>query len=180
MKQTFRFSGTGGQGLITAGIILAEAALLDGKMAIQSQSYGPEARGGSSKAEVIISDEAIHFGRVMHPGTLLVMSQEAADKYSADCTPDSLIITDSLFVENVPVSAHRVDLPITRTAVSTCGKALFANIVALGAVAALTNCVSVESLTKAVLDHVPKGTEDANKKALAAGIALAKGVAKAA
>ena len=180
MKQTFRFSGTGGQGLITAGIILAEAALLDRKMAIQSQSYGPEARGGSSKAEVIISDEAIHFGRVMHPETLLVMSQEAADKYSADCTPDSLIITDSLFVENVPVSAHRVDLPITRTAVSTCGKALFANIVALGAVAALTNCVSVESLTKAVLDRVPKGTEDANKKALAAGIALAKGVAKAA
>ncbi|MBQ4152533.1 MAG: 2-oxoacid:acceptor oxidoreductase family protein [Schwartzia sp.] len=180
MKQTFRFSGTGGQGLITAGIILAEAALLDGKMAIQSQSYGPEARGGSSKAEVIISDEAIHFGRVMHPETLLVMSQEAADKYSADCTPDSLIITDSLFVENVPVSAHRVDLPITRTAVSTCGKALFANIVALGAVAALTNCVSIESLTKAVLDRVPKGTEDANKKALAAGIALANGVAKAA
>ena len=180
MKQTFRFSGTGGQGLITAGIILAEAALLDGKMAIQSQSYGPEARGGSSKAEVIISDEAIHFGRVMHPETLLVMSQEAADKYSADCTPDSLIITDSLFVENIPESAHRVDLPITRTAVSTCGKALFANIVALGAVAALTNCVSVESLTKAVLDRVPKGTEDANKKALAAGIALAKGVAKAA
>lgn len=180
MKQTFRFSGTGGQGLITAGIILAEAALLDGKMAIQSQSYGPEARGGSSKAEVIISDEAIHFGRVMHPETLLVMSQEAADKYSADCTPDSLIITDSLFVENVPVSAHRVDLPITRTAVSTCGKALFANIVALGAVAALTNCVSVESLTKAVLDRVPKGTEDANKKALAAGIALANNVAKAA
>lgn len=180
MKQTFRFSGTGGQGLITAGIILAEAALLDGKMAIQSQSYGPEARGGSSKAEVIISDEAIHFGRVMHPETLLVMSQEAADKYSADCTPDSLIITDSLFVEIVPVSAHRVDLPITRTAVSTCGKALFANIVALGAVAALTNCVSVESLTKAVLDRVPKGTEDANKKALAAGFALAKGVAKAA
>ena len=180
MKQTFRFSGTGGQGLITAGIILAEAALLDGKMAIQSQSYGPEARGGSSKAEVIISDEAIHFGRVMHPETLLVMSQEAADKYSTDCTPDSLIITDSLFVENVPVSAHRVDLPITRTAVSTCGKALFANIVALGAVAALTNCVSVESLTKAVLDRVPKGTEDANKKALAAGIALANSVAKAA
>lgn len=180
MKQTFRFSGTGGQGLITAGIILAEAALLDGKMAIQSQSYGPEARGGSSKAEVIISDEAIHFGRVMHPETLLVMSQEAADKYSADCTPDSLIITDSLFVENVPVNAHRVDLPITRTAVSTCGKALFANIVALGAVAALTNCVSIESLTKAVLDRVPKGTEDANKKALAAGFKLAQSSKKAA
>ena len=166
MKQTFRFSGTGGQGLITAGIILAEAALLDGKMAIQSQSYGPEARGGSSKAEVIISDADIHFGRVMHPETLLVMSQEAADKYSADCNADSLIITDSLFVENIPVSAHRVDLPITRTAVSTCGKALFANIVALGAVAALTNCVSVESLTKAVLDPYRRERRMPTKKPL--------------
>ena len=64
MKQELRLSGTGGQGLITAGIILAEAALLDGKLAIQSQSYGPEARGGASKAEVIISDEAIHFPKV--------------------------------------------------------------------------------------------------------------------
>ena len=79
MKHEFRFSGTGGQGLITAGIILAEAALLDGKLAIQSQSYGPEARGGSSKAEVIVSDETIHFPRVTHPNVLLVMSQEAAN-----------------------------------------------------------------------------------------------------
>lgn len=173
MKQTFRFSGTGGQGLITAGIILAEAALLDGKMAIQSQSYGPEARGGSSKAEVILSDDSIHFGRVMHPETLLVMSQEAANKYAVDCTSDSLVITDSLFVQDVPVNAHRIDLPITRTATKVCGKALFANIVALGAVAALTGCVSIESLTKAVLDRVPKGTEEANKKALAVGMELA-------
>ena len=82
MKQKFRFSGTGGQGLITAGIILAEAALLDGKLAVQSQSYGPEARGGSSKAEVIVSDMPIYFGRVTQPDTLLVMSQEAADKFS--------------------------------------------------------------------------------------------------
>ena len=178
MKHTFRFSGTGGQGLITAGIILAEAALLDGKMAIQSQSYGPEARGGSSKAEVIISDAAIHFGRVMHPETLLVMSQEAADKYASDCTADSLVITDSLFVQTVPVNARRVDLPITRTASKVCGKTLFANIVALGAVAALTKCVSVESLTKAVLARVPKGTEEANKKALSAGIELAEGIEK--
>ena len=105
MKQNFRFSGTGGQGLITAGIILAEAALLDGKLAVQSQSYGPEARGGSSKAEVIISDEPIRFGRVTHPDTLLVMSQEAADKFSGDCDGSSLIITDSLFVEEVRAKA---------------------------------------------------------------------------
>lgn len=76
MRHSFRFSGTGGQGLITAGIILAEAALLDDKLAVQSQSYGPEARGGSSKAEAIISDEPIYFSRVICPDTLLVMSQE--------------------------------------------------------------------------------------------------------
>ena len=84
MRQEFRLSGTGGQGLILAGIILAEAALLDGKLAIQSQSYGPEARGGASKSEVIISDEAIHFPKVTKPGVLLAMSQDACDKYSHD------------------------------------------------------------------------------------------------
>ena len=181
MKQKFRFSGTGGQGLITAGIILAEAALLDGKLAVQSQSYGPEARGGSSKAEVIVSDMPIYFGRVTQPDTLLVMSQEAADKFSGDCGPSSLIITDSLFVSEVKTkSEHRVDLPITRTAREACGKPLFANIVALGAVAGLTDCVSHESLERAVLDRVPKGTEEVNKKALAAGYALAASCKKAA
>ncbi|MBQ7515327.1 MAG: 2-oxoacid:acceptor oxidoreductase family protein [Schwartzia sp.] len=178
MKKTFRFSGTGGQGLITAGIILAEAGLLDGQNAVQSQSYGPEARGGSSKAEVILADEPIHFARVTSPGTLLVMSQEAADKFARDCGPDSLVITDSLFVERVEAKVvRRVDLPITRTATETCGKTLFANIVALGAVAGLTQCVSKEALKKAVLDRVPKGTEAANEKALEAGFSLAANAA---
>lgn len=102
MRHSFRFSGTGGQGLITAGIILAEAALLDNKLAVQSQSYGPEARGGSSKAEAIISDEPIYFSRVICPDTLLVMSQEAANKFIADCDEHTTVITDTLFVTDVP------------------------------------------------------------------------------
>ena len=154
MRHSFRFSGTGGQGLITAGIILAEAALLDDKLAVQSQSYGPEARGGSSKAEAIISDEPIYFSRVICPDTLLVMSQEAANKFIADCDEHTTVITDTLFVTDVP------------------GKSLFANIVALGAVVALTKCVSKEAILKAVLNRVPKGTEEANTKALEAGMAL--------
>ena len=175
MKQTFRFSGTGGQGLITAGIILAEAALLDGKMAVQSQSYGPEARGGASKAEVVISDGPIHFSRVTRPQTLLVMSQEAADKFAHDAAPDGLVITDSLFVDRVEANgARRVDLPITHTATEVCGRPLFANIVALGAIAALTQCITPASLERAVLDRVPKGTEEANKKALQAGYLLGR------
>ncbi len=175
MTHNFRFSGTGGQGLITAGIILAEAAILDGKEAVQSQSYGPEARGGSSKAEVIISDETIYFGRVTCPDVLLVMSQEAADKYSNDTNDHSVIVTDTLFVKDVPGKCKkRVDLPITHTAVETCGKALFANIVAIGAIVALSGCVSDEAIEKAVLARVPKGTEEANKKALRAGMGLVK------
>ena len=173
MRKSFRFSGTGGQGLITAGIILAEAALLDDKLAVQSQSYGPEARGGSSKAEAIISDEPIYFSRVTCPDLLLVMSQEAANKYTEGCSPETVVVTDTLFVNEVPYG-KRVDLPITHTAVEVCGKVLFANIVALGAVVGLTNCVSKEAITQAVLNRVPKGTEEKNKAALEAGFALVK------
>lgn len=173
MRQSFRFSGTGGQGLITAAIILAEAALLDDKKTVQSQSYGPEARGGSSKAEAIISDEAIYFSRVIDPDLLLVMSQEAADKYTADTDVNTTVITDTLFVSNVPGKfGKRIDLPITHTANDVCGKSLFANIVALGAVVAYTKCVTKESIEKAVMNRIPKGTEEANRKALYAGFAL--------
>ena len=169
MKQELRLSGTGGQGLITAGIILAEAALLDGKLAIQSQSYGPEARGGASKAEVIISDEAIHFPKVTDPNLLLAMSQEAATKYSHDLTAGSVMITD------VPYFGGKVyELPITHSAKEVLGKALFANIIALGALVKLTGIVSEESLVKAVLNRVPKGTEEKNKQALQVGMDLIK------
>lgn len=175
MKQEFRLSGTGGQGLILAGIILAEAALLDGKLAIQSQSYGPEARGGASKSEVIISDEAIHFPKVTKPGVLLAMSQDACDKYSHDLDKDSVMITDSLFVSKVPDFGGKVyELPITHSAREGLGKVLFANIIALGALVKLTGVVSAESLEKAVLNRVPKGTEDKNRKALEIGMNLIK------
>jgi len=175
MKTELRFSGTGGQGVITAAIILAEAALLDGKNAVQSQAYGPEARGGSSKAECIISEDAIYFSKVTAPDVLLAMSQEAADKYSKDLKDNCVVITDKLFVTKLPeVKGTLYELDITRAAKKELGKALFSNIVALGAVVALTNIVSQESLEKAVLDRVPKGTEDANKKALALGRSLAK------
>lgn len=173
MKTELRFSGTGGQGVITAAIILAEAALLDKKNAVQSQAYGPEARGGSSKAECIISDGAIYFSKVTAPDVLLAMSQEAADKYSKDLKDDCVIITDKLFVYRPPEKKGTLyELDITRAAKNELGKTLFSNIVALGAVVAITKVVSEESLEKAVLDRVPAGTEEKNKKALAVGKAL--------
>lgn len=175
MKQELRLSGTGGQGLILAGIILAEAALLDGKHAIQSQSYGPEARGGASKAEVIISDKVIHFPKVTKPDLLLAMSQEAALKYSHDLTDDSILVTDNLFVSKLPdVNGKVYELPITHMAKEVLGKALFANIIALGALVKITGIVSEKSLEEAVLHRVPKGTEEKNRQALQIGRDLIK------
>lgn len=175
MKYELRLTGTGGQGLILAGIILAEAALLDEKLSIQSQSYGPEARGGSSKSEVIISDEAIYFPKVTKPNLLLAMSQEAANKYSSDLPADSILVTDSLFVTDLPAHTGKIyELPITHTSKEVFGKPLFSNIIALGALVKLTGIVSVQSIEQAVLNRVPKGTEELNKKALQLGMNLVK------
>lgn len=172
--QQLRLSGTGGQGLILAGIILAEAALMDGKQAIQSQSYGPEARGGSSKSEVIISEGIIHYPKITVPNIVLAMSQEACKKYTTDLPAEGILITDSLFVQELPGKQFKkvYELPITHTAQEDLGKALFANIIALGAIAKITGVVSIESLTKAVLARVPKGTEAVNEKALQLGMEL--------
>lgn len=168
-----RLSGSGGQGLILLGIILAEAALLDGKLAIQSQSYGPEARGGASKSEVIIADRPIYYPKVTHPNLVLAMTQEATNKYCGDLGADGILIIDTTFVSEIPSHVKNVyRLPITEVSTHELGKALFANIVALGAIAALTEAVSMESVTAAVLKRVPKGTEDINKKALELGISL--------
>ncbi|MDR3348809.1 MAG: 2-oxoacid:acceptor oxidoreductase family protein [Acidaminococcales bacterium] len=174
MRQ-IRLSGTGGQGLILAGIILAEAAVLDGRLAVQSQSYGPEARGGSSKSEVLIDANPIHYPKITLPDTVLAMSQEACDKYTGDLPEEGLLITDSLFVARLPKRRIKtvLSLPITRTAKEQLGKVLFANIVALGALVEITGCVSAGSLKKAVLARVPKGTEILNEKAMSLGAGLA-------
>jgi 2-oxoglutarate ferredoxin oxidoreductase subunit gamma len=166
----FRLSGSGGQGLILAGIILAEAAIADGKEAVQSQSYGPEARGGSSKSEVIISEKAIYYPKVVSPDFLLAMTQEALNKYSTDLKPEGILVVDSTFVREVPDTFKTVySVPITKMAKEKLGRDLFANIIALGAVAKLTNAVSKESLEQAVLARVPKGTEEVNRQALKLG-----------
>ncbi len=174
--QQMRLSGTGGQGLILAGIILAEAALMDNKLAIQSQSYGPEARGGSSKSEVIIDDKTIHYPKITVPDLVLAMSQESCNKYTTDLPESGVLITDSLFVTTLPQKKFQktYELPITQTAKDELGKALFANIIALGAVVKITDCVSVDSLLKAVLMRVPKGTETLNEKAIKLGLDMIK------
>lgn len=170
-----RLSGSGGQGLILAGIILAEAAILDGKNAVQSQSYGPEARGGASRAEVIISNSKIDYPKVTKPDILLALTEEALLKYKDNLKPDGLILIDSSIKK--PESPYKVlNIPILETAQNRAGKIIVANIVALGVLTAVTRVVSRMSIEKAVLDRVPKGTEDLNRKALYAGFELGEGI----
>jgi 2-oxoglutarate ferredoxin oxidoreductase subunit gamma len=173
-----RLAGAGGQGLILAGIILAEAAgIYDGKFVCQSQSYGPAARGGASKAEVVISDEEIDYPKAIQPDVLLAMNQKSLDAYLPDLKPDGLLLVDATFVKELPTTRfieRFFHIPITQIARQQVGKEMAANIVALGALAALSGAVTLKSLETAVLARVPKGTEDLNKKALEAGINAAK------
>lgn len=175
MQTEIRLTGSGGQGLILAGIILAESAILEGNNAIQSQSYGPEARGGASKAEVIISKEEIDFPKVEQADILLALTQVAMDKYFSTVKEDGILIVDSKIKVPDDVKVDKIIVaPILDTASEVVGKSMVANIVALGLIQELTNIVSKDYLEKAVLSRVPKGTEELNKKALLEGYNLAK------
>lgn len=168
-----QLTGSGGQGLILAGIILAEAALKDGFHVAQTQAYGPEARGGASRAEVIIGSRPIDYPHVERPDILLALTQEACDKYIAEATGDPVVIIDSLLVPTVPETSAAVSkLPVIATAREV-GREVVANIVALGALNSVTGLVSWPSLEEAVLGRAPAGTAELNKKALAAGRGLA-------
>jgi 2-oxoglutarate ferredoxin oxidoreductase subunit gamma len=170
-KIQFRLSGTGGQGLITAGIILGEAAVLDNKKVIQTQSYGPEARGGASKAEVIISNDEIFYPKVSVPDFLLTMSQEAAKKYGQEIKEGGIILVDSSMVSNFEnPQAKIIEIPITKLAREEIGKNFVANIIALGAIVGITKIVTFESLKEAVLNRIPTGSEEINIKALELGL----------
>jgi len=175
-----RLAGSGGQGLILAGVILAEAATIyDEKNAVQSQSYGPEARGGASRAEVIISDGDIDYPKATSIDVLLCLTQEACDRYGSDLKAGGLLITDAEEVAGMPAGEHRqVSLPMLRTATQDVGKPLVANIVALGSLVQMTRVVTKDALRNAVLGRVPKGTEELNLKALEAGFELGRGAQK--
>ncbi len=167
-----RLSGTGGQGVILAGIILAEAAIIfDAKNAIQTQSYGPEARGGATKCEVIISDDDIDFPKVEEPDILLAMSQEAADKFVPDLKKGGVLIADSTFVGEAPEGNYqRYNIAFTKIAREELGRVVVANMLALGALAGITEVVSRMALEQAVMKRVPKGFRELNRRALAIGL----------
>jgi len=172
MRVEFRLSGSGGQGLLLAGIALAEAAILDGKNATQTQSYGPEARGGASKSEVVVSDEEIDYPKAIDPDYLLALTPESFRTFGR-AMGDGLVIVDSSVPPSDEVKARTTALPMIETAARGIGKAVVANIVALGALVGLSGAVSRKSLEEAVSKRVPAGTEELNLRALRAGFELA-------
>jgi 2-oxoglutarate ferredoxin oxidoreductase subunit gamma len=173
-RYEIRLAGSGGQGLILAGIILAEAAgIYDGKFVCQHQSYGSEARGGASKSEIVISDEEIDYPKAINPDVFLAMNQKSLDTYIFDLKPGGMLMIDSSLVREVPPT-QTVAIPFTQIARQELGKAMVANIVALGALVALTGAVTLVSLEAAVINRVPHATRELNQKALEAGVAAAR------
>lgn len=151
-------SGSGGQGIILAGRILAEAASIYGqKEAVMTQSYGPEARGGASKAEIIISSSPIDYPKVIDVDILLAMAQEALDKYAELLNPKGLLIVDSTFIKEIPAGLPNVfKAPFSGLAAKLLGAPIVANIIALGSLVSITKVVAREALIRAVLAHVPE------------------------
>ncbi len=169
-RYEIRFSGSGGQGIITAAVVMADAVgRQNNRYVCQTQSYGPEARGGKSKAEVVISDSPIDYPKAMSIDLLLAMTQAACDAYFFDIRPEGLLVVDTDLVEQVPTS-RAVTIPFTRIARELTGKELVANMVALGAVGLLSGQVELAGLETALMKRVPKGTEKMNSLALQAGI----------
>lgn len=174
MRHEIRFSGFGGQGIILSAVILGRAAALyDDKYAVQTQVYGPEARGGASMSAVVIDDAEILFPEVISPDIFVIMSQEGFKKYGAGAPPDAVMILDSGLVHDRP-SCPFFEIPASNEAKSRLGKIIVANIVMLGSLVEVTGVVTKKALEQAILTSVPKGTEELNMNAMILGFELAK------
>jgi len=176
MKKEIRLSGSGGQGLILAGVILAEGAIISNLNAVQSQSYGPEARGGASKAEVIISDKNINFPKIIKSDILISLTQKSFDEYSEYIKEDSIIIVDSSIEVSNSINASVHKIPILETAKDVLKKPMTANIITLGVLSNLIPEINQEHIKIAILNRVPKGSEDLNIKAFEQGKCFLKKV----
>jgi 2-oxoglutarate ferredoxin oxidoreductase subunit gamma len=168
------FSGSGGQGVITAAIILAEAAVLfENLNAVQSQSYGAEARGGATRSDVIISDSAIHYPKVVQPNVLVCLTQEAYNKFYPIVRPGGLLLTDTRFVRlEKKVDAQQIELPMYESVMSEIGKPIVFNICMLGAVICLTGLVKPDSIMKVLNARISSDFLEMNRQALDIGQAL--------
>ena len=180
MRTEIRICGFGGQGIILAGIILGKAAsLFDNNEAVQTQSYGPEARGGASKCEVVIDNKLIEYPKVQNLDILIAMSNEALIKYIVDLKDEGTLIVDpgttdindvKEFIDNHNIKVY--EAPATMTAINEIGLKIVANIVMVGAITKVSNVISKQAVIEAIKDSVPKGTEEKNVSAFEVGYNL--------
>ncbi|MBA3036309.1 MAG: 2-oxoacid:ferredoxin oxidoreductase subunit gamma [Desulfobacterium sp.] len=168
------FSGSGGQGVITAAVIIAEAAVLyENLVAVQSQSYGAQARGGATKADIIISDSEINFPKVNNPNLLVCLTQEAYTQFSPTIRPGGFLVTDTYYVKtHNKVAARQRELPMYQSVMDNIGKPVVYNICMLGAVISMIDIVRPESIMKVLESRIPANLVDINKKALELGLKL--------
>lgn len=169
-----RLSGSGGQGVLLAATILAEAATTLGRHVVQTQSYGPAARGGASKAEVIVSSDEIDYPEVHEPDVSLCLSREAFDAFAWDTRPGGLLLYDSSLIE---ANAAEVDhvcrgIPFATLAADRLSSKVVANIIAVGALAASTGLLPLEAVEEAVLRRVPPRYRELNATAFRLGVEL--------
>ncbi|GAB6906685.1 2-oxoglutarate synthase subunit KorC [Desulfosarcina cetonica] len=174
------FSGSGGQGVITAAIILSEAAVLyEGLEAVQTQAYGAAARGGATRSDVIIADTPINFPKVIQPNVLVCLTQEAYNTFYAIIRPGGLLVTDPRFVSlQVKVDAIQRELPMYQTVMEKIGKPIVFNICMLGAVVGLTDLVRPEAIMKVLETRIPRGFLEMNRQALDLGLELGQNASK--
>lgn len=165
-----RLSGSGGQGMMLGAMILAEAIGCNPeKNVVQTKSYGPEARGGASKADIVVSNSEIFYPKAIKLDLLLAMTQESLDKYLADLKDHGTLIIDNTLVSNAPARDH-FGLPFTRLAREEAGNVMVANMIALGSIAAISDVVPGDTLLNAVLKRAPRGTEETNRLAVEIGL----------
>lgn len=181
-RQEVLISGFGGQGIVLAGRILGKAVVLgDKKESTLVQAYGPEARGGACSAQVIISENSIHYPYVRRPHILVCMSQGGFDKFIDQLREGGPLLIDQDLVKITGYDGPVFSIPSTRMA-EELGRKMMANIIMLGFFTAVTGAVSLDSALNAVLDSVPKGTEEMNStafnKGFDYGLAVLKGLEK--
>jgi 2-oxoglutarate ferredoxin oxidoreductase subunit gamma len=158
-----RLTGSGGQGLVLAGIMLAEAGIRQGNTCVQTQSYGPEARGGASRSEVVFSDGAISFPEVLEPDILLAMTQQSCDKYLSGVKANAMVLLDTTFIEKIPETTAKVyKFPITEYARTEFGVSMVANVLAISMLSEITGLVRHEVIEKTVASRVPPKAREAN------------------
>ena len=169
-----RISGLGGQGVVLAGEILGRAAVYDGKHAVQTQSYGAEARGSAARSEVIISDQKVGFPKVRKCDILVAMSQSALDKHVKDLKKEGTLLVDDDMVKKIPkIKAKIFKIPATKIAETELKSRIYANTVMLGALTKITDLVTGEAVKKAIKDSVPEKTKEINLKGFRKGISCA-------